>query len=447
MTTAIPVTNVDTSAEPNQRSFAPSALTADRDAECQADKLPMILAVDDRQDSCQDNLAAIDMALADVEVQVVHARSGNEALSLLMRHEFAVILLDLEVDDLNSFETAALIRGNRETRGVPIVFITASKGGEGLMFLGYESGAVDYMHKPLDPAILQAKVRFFLDVYLQKAELEREVVRRRQVNKQLKSSQLKLKTQADALKRSNEELEQMAFVVSHDLQEPLRKVTAFCQLLEQSCGDKLNAEERTYIDFAVDGARRMKELISDLLALSRVGNHGTTRSPTCAEKAINEALINLEYVIEEAGADVTHDKLPTVMGNNRQLAQLFQNLIGNAIKYRLDDRPPKIQITAKQTNGEWLFSVQDNGIGISRDYQAKIFEIFKRLHTRSEYSGTGIGLAICKKIVGSLGGRLWVESEEHVGSTFFFTLHKAKKTDNEQQSPNATLEELAQTDA
>ena len=231
-----------------------------------------------------------------------------------------------------------------------------------------------------------------------------------------------LSKQSAELKRSNKELEQFAYVASHDLQEPLRTVAGCTQLLAKRYKARLDADADEYITHVVNGVVRMQSLIRDLLAYSRVGNRRREYQPSSSQAAVEQAVANLQTAIQESGAVVTRDHLPDVLADESELIQVFQNLIGNAIKYRRPE-PPEIHVSARESSeNEWTFSVSDNGIGIEPQYYERIFGLFQRLHGRNEYSGTGIGLTITKKIVESHGGRIWVESEAGKGSCFNFTL-------------------------
>lgn len=223
------------------------------------------------------------------------------------------------------------------------------------------------------------------------------------------------------LERSNQELQQFAYVASHDLQEPLRMVSSYLQLLERRYRDHLDQDAKDFITFAVDGAKRMQALINDLLAYSRVGTRGKEFQPVQLDEIMLQARNNLKIAIEEQEAEIACDSLPVVQGDDTQLIQLFQNLIGNAIKFH-GEQKPRIQIQKERHNGHWKFSVSDNGIGIDPQYAERIFLIFQRLHNRDEYPGTGIGLAICKRIIERHGGRIWVDSRLGDGCTFYFTL-------------------------
>jgi PAS domain S-box-containing protein len=238
-----------------------------------------------------------------------------------------------------------------------------------------------------------------------------------------------LKLHAEKLARSNAELERFAYVASHDLQEPLRMVASFTQLLGKRYSGKLDETADRYIEYAVDGARRMQQLIVDLLAYSRVNSKDLDLRQAECEEVMRDAMRNLQVVIDERGAVIDWDTLPTIRVDQGQFTQLFQNLLGNAIKFTPSGERPRIHISAADTGAEWVLSVQDNGIGIEPRHADRVFEIFQRLHTRTDYPGTGIGLAVCKKVVERHGGKIWVESQPGTGSTFRFTVPKQGRTE------------------
>ncbi len=243
----------------------------------------------------------------------------------------------------------------------------------------------------------------------------------RDISERKKSEEHLLKTVGE-LKRSNEELQQFAYVSSHDLQEPLRMVASYTQLLAKRYKGRLDSDADEFIAFAVDGCNRMQGLIQDLLAYSRAGTTGKALSEVSGEDALQGALTNLRITIEQSCAVVSHDSLPAIRTDETQLTQVFQNLVGNAIKYRSAEAP-RVHVSATKNGGnEWIFSVRDNGLGIAPQYFERIFILFQRLHGRNEFEGTGIGLAICKKVLERLGGRIWVESQLEKGSTFYFAL-------------------------
>jgi len=240
----------------------------------------------------------------------------------------------------------------------------------------------------------------------------------------IRRAERELAARARDLERSNADLEQFAYVASHDLQEPLRMVASYVQLLSRRYKGKLDKDADEFIAFAVDGAERMQRLIRDLLTYSRVTRMGRSLESVDLTQAMRSALANLKVAVEEAGAAVTCDLLPVVKGDATAVTALFQNLLGNAVKFR-NERPPKIHVGARRQGDEWLFTVRDNGIGFDPQYAERIFVIFQRLNTRERFEGSGIGLAICKKIVERLGGRIWAETSPGEGSTFFFTLPAA----------------------
>ncbi len=257
------------------------------------------------------------------------------------------------------------------------------------------------------------------------AKVARDITSQKQAETRLASQALEMAQYNKELASSNESLERFAYVASHDLQEPLRTVHSFAQLLASRYEEKLDTDAREFIQFITDGAKRMQELIHDLLAYSRVDTQGKPFASVSLSEVVRRILDDLKTTIEERNVSVRYDTLPTIQGDPTQVGQLFQNLISNAIKFQ-KDHPPEIDISVVEQDQEWAFSVRDNGIGIDSQYHDKIFTAFKRLHTLEEYSGTGMGLAICKKIIDRHEGKIWVTSQLGQGSTFHFSIPKPK---------------------
>jgi signal transduction histidine kinase len=311
------------------------------------------------------------------------------------KNNYDVVLADYGLPSWTGLETVEILR--QEGLDIPVIMVTGALG-ETKAVECIKQGAADYVLKESLARLPEAVRGAIQDKKL------REESRRTH----------------EELARSNRDLEQFAYVASHDLQEPLRMVATYTQLLAERYEGKLDANADKYIHYAVDGALRMQTLVRDLLAFSRVGRQPESAQPIDGNTVVESAITNLHAAIEESGAQVFYAKLPAVVADRSELVQLFQNLIGNAIKFR-SSAPPKVRITAEKKKREWLFSIADNGIGIDPQHAELIFVIFKRLHTHAEYPGSGIGLAICKKIVERNSGRIWVESEPGHGSTFKFT--------------------------
>jgi signal transduction histidine kinase len=343
----------------------------------------------------------------------VVAQGGEEGVE---RAEFVrpdLILLDVMMPGVDGFETCRRLKAGAATRDIPVIFMTAL-ADTGDKLAGFSAGAVDYVTKPLNGAEVLARIDTHLSLYAlrqqlaaQNDELQREIAAHEE-------------TQA-ALRRSNAELEQLAYVASHDMQEPLRMVASYLQLVAQRYRGQLDADADEFIGYAVDGAKRMQALINDLLAYSRVATKARPFEPTDCNRALDMAQSNLRIALQDSGAQVTRGPLPVVMGDPTQLTQLFQNLVGNAIKFKRVD-PVQVHIAAEPRDAGWCFTVTDNGIGIEPEYHERIFALFQRLHGRGEYPGTGIGLAICKRVVERHGGTIAVRSQPGEGSTFWFTL-------------------------
>jgi two-component system, sensor histidine kinase and response regulator len=335
----------------------------------------------------------------------VAVASGAEALERLRADRFDVVLLDFMMEGMNGIDVLRTVKADPDLRENAIVMLSAF---DEVADIGHslEIGAEDYLLKPFDRIVLTARLN---------AVLERKRLRNLE---RCRTSQLEIAQ--NELRRSNEDLQRFASVVSHDLQEPLRMVTSYMQLLERSLGADIKGEQREYLEFAIDGGRRMSELIRDLLSYSNVSSSEARCETVDLQEIVKQVKVHLRAVIEEANAQIISTGLPKLTADHSQLMQIFQNLIGNALKYR-SDRPPIIHVRAMEQTTQWLISVSDNGLGIDRENCQRIFEMFRRLHDRS-IPGTGIGLAICQRVVERWGGKIWVESETGQGSTFFFTI-------------------------
>jgi signal transduction histidine kinase len=279
-------------------------------------------------------------------------------------------------------------------------------------------GDLEHVVRASGPPDIVALAR---DIDDMRRSLVDQVATARAAGEQVEAARLELEQQAADLERSNQELEQFAYVASHDLQEPLRKVASFCQMLERRYRGQLDERADQYIAFAVDGAKRMQLLINDLLAFSRVGRVTSSQTDVDMDDCLRSALRSLETLIEESAADVSAEPLPTVHGEAGLLTLLLQNLIGNAVKFR-GEADPRVRLTVRRNGEEWEFACSDNGIGIEQQYAERVFVIFQRLHPKERYEGTGIGLAMCKKIVEYHGGRIWVDSDGDFGTTIRWTL-------------------------
>jgi two-component system sensor histidine kinase/response regulator len=348
---------------------------------------------------------------------VVVAQGGEEAIQRAALVRPDLILLDVLMPGIDGFETCRRLKAAEATRDIPVIFMTALSD-TAQKLTGFEVGAVDYVTKPLDGAEVLARVQTQISL----AAMRRALTER---NAQL-AQEVAVREQAQAaLQRSNAELEQLAYVASHDMQEPLRMIASYLQLVEQRYVDKLDDDGREFIGYAVDGAKRMQGLINDLLTYSRVGTKARPFEPVSLAAVAATALSHLRVAVAESGARVELGELPQVQGDAPQLVQLLQNLVGNAIKFR-GAEPPLVRLDARPEGPAWWhLRVSDNGIGIEPAYFERVFVLFQRLHSRSAYPGTGIGLALCKRIVERHGGRIWVESQPGQGAAFHFTLPAA----------------------
>ena len=321
---------------------------------------------------------------------------STKAVEIIRRESPDIVLLDVEMPQVNGLDILEEIRASASTAMIPVIILTACEDQETKQ-KALNLGATDFLSKPVDPSDLVPRVRNALLV---------------------KGYQDHLKSYAESLEK---ELEQFAYVASHDLQEPLRMVTSFTQLLALHYKGKLDSEADEFINYAVDGALRLQRLILGVVQYSRIDASRKMFEPVDCQELFEHAVADLREVLKKSRAVVTCGPLPTVMGDEKQLMQVFQNLIDNAVKFR-GDKQPHVHIGAKLQNNVWIFSVRDNGVGMEEKYGEVAFGIFKRLHARDNFHGKGIGLSICKKIVERHGGRIWVESQPGKGSTFYFTL-------------------------
>ena len=406
---------------------------------------PKILLVDDRED----NLLAIETIFEPDGYRFVKANSGREALKILLREfDFALILMDVKMPNLNGFETASLIYERDKLKHIPIIFITANNFGDENLYRGYQAGAIDYIYKPIKPEVLRAKVSVLIDLYRKNRQLLAQEQRLVAINKSLemeikerKASEEKVKhlnrqllENIASLEQANKDLDRFAFMASHDLQEPLRKIRMFSDRLALRYNDVMDDDGRTNIQRIHKAAERMQNLITDILTFSKISVDNPSFVDADMNSLIGEVLIDLDEEIKSKGGKVIVDKLPTLSVNPSLIKPLFHNLIGNALKYSKKDTDPVVRISSEisaQLNGKSAqdvapkycrIYVQDNGIGFDQKYAEEIFGMFKRLHHNSEFQGTGIGLALCKKIVEQHKGYISARSRVNEGSTFIVSL-------------------------
>ncbi len=390
-----------------------------------------ILIVDDEPK----NLTVLETVLSDPAYHLVRALSAEEALLALIDHDFALLVLDIQMPIMNGFELAHMIKKRKRTAQVPIIFLTAYYNEEAHMVEGYDTGAVDYLHKPVNPTVLRSKVAVFADLHRKNRELGSEVEQRRRAEDELRELNetleqrvrertRELEEHAARLRRANDALEQFAFAASHDLQEPLRTVSIYSELLKERCAAGLSMEGSSFLDVIMEGAERMRCLISSLLSYAQADRLEEPAELAVSQEVLEQVIRNLARLIQESEGAVEYENLPSVPVKRVHLEQLLQNLIGNALRYRKQDQPPRIGVAADREGREWHFVVSDNGVGIAPDYHSTIFGLFKRLHG-PEQSGSGMGLAICQRIVERYGGRIWVESALGGGARFHFTLPAA----------------------
>ena len=397
-----------------------------------------ILLIDDRED----NLFSLETILETEGYEFVKARSGREALKILLAEfDFALILMDVQMPNLNGFETAALIFEREKLKHIPIIFITANTYGEENVFKGYRTGGVDYIYKPINPELLKAKVAVFIDLYKKNQQLllqekkllainktlQNEISERRASEQQIIELNKELIKNIDGLEKANKELDRFAFMASHDLQEPLRKIRAFSDRLAEKNKDRFDEDDKLNLSRIQKSAARLQELIKDILSFSKVSSETYRFETVAMPQLIREVVDDMQTVIQEKNARVvTSDSLPSLSVNTGLIKTVFFNLFSNAIKYAKMDQSPLIEIywDSSDTGMEKYcrIYIKDNGIGFDQEYAELIFEMFQRLHSQQEYPGTGIGLALCKKIAEKHNGFISALSKENEGSTFILSL-------------------------
>jgi two-component system sensor histidine kinase/response regulator len=365
---------------------------------------PKLLLVDD----VEANLISLQAVLSDLPCELVLARSGNDALRALLKHEFALLLLDVQMPEMDGFEVAGHLRSNAKTRDLPIVFLTAMHHTEASALKGYGRGAVDFLVKPIDAAVLRSKVIVFLELYAKKRELAAALEAEQKASRELS--------------RANEALRHFTQAASHDLGAPLRAIQGFLRSLDDEIGGSLAPTPKRYLDRSRNAASRMATLLESLLAYAEL-RRPAEPTQVSLNAILERVASDLTPRIEQSKAELVVGELPVVRGDASRLYQLLLNLVGNALKFRRPDVPPRIVIAAsRRGTSEWLCSVEDNGVGIPSEHASTVFSAFKRLHSQDEYEGSGLGLAICREVVEQHGGQIWVESEPGRGARFCFTL-------------------------
>ena len=338
--------------------------------------------------------------LTEAGFEVHQAASGEEGITQARMVQPDLVLLDIMLPDTNGYLICEMIKSDPLTHDAYVILVSGKKIDSRDQAKGLELGADGYLVRPIS---------------------NRELVARVIALSRLKETEKKLRRTQEDLERSNQDLQQFAYAISHDLQEPLRMITSFLNLLEKRSRDKLDENDLEYIDFAVDGAERMRAMIDGILRFSQVTTRGDEFQSFSSQAACRNAVENLKIMIEESGAAVEFEDLPDLEGDELQITQVFQNLISNGIKFN-QSTSPKVTIQAEGSPGEWIFEVKDNGIGIQMEAQDRIFTIYQRLHTQEEYPGTGVGLTICKRIIQRHGGKIWLDSTPGKGTSIYFSI-------------------------
>jgi signal transduction histidine kinase len=368
------------------------------------DKKPKILIVDDRPE----NLVALETALREVNVEVIRANSGNEALEQTLYHDFVLALLDIQMPEMDGYELAEILREEEKTSDLPFIFISAVYTDNLNVFKGYEQGAFSFITKPFQPEILINKVNFFMEKHQQENELI-ELYK----NLEIKNEELLY---------INKELESFSYSVSHDLRSPLRAINGYAKILMVDYAEKLDPEAKRYIETISKNSQKMWNLIDDLLAFSHIGKKDLEKRLVYTEILIQSIVNDIcnQYSIDKSRFKI-HDLIP-VNADISLLEQVLVNLISNAFKYSKKNPVPCIEIGSSKNEHEITYYIKDNGVGFDMKYYDKLFRVFQRLHGESEFEGTGVGLAIVERIITRHGGKVWAEGKKNEGAVFYFTL-------------------------
>jgi len=400
----------------------------------------MILIVDDKQE----NIFSLKTLLEINKFKVDTALSGEEALKKVLKNTYALIILDVQMPDMDGFEVAEAITGNKRSKDTPIIFLSAVNTDKRFITRGYTSGGIDYLVKPFDPDILLLKVNTFCRLFEQTQELnlihkslQEEIEERKKIEseleKRVQERTKELQQTNKELETANNELRQFAWVASHDLQEPIRKIKVFSLIIKEKFG-AASEKAQSYVDKVIQSSERMMKLIHDLLNYTELSDTGST-TLVDLNKVVEEVLIDFELLIKEKNAVINTGPLPKLEIVKIEAVQIFQNIISNALKYSKAGVPARVDIKSElvpapgsgsSNNTHCKITISDNGIGFDESYINKIFNMFQRLHGKGEYEGTGIGLAIVKKIIEKHDGTIVAQSRENEGATFIITLPLAK---------------------
>lgn len=408
----------------------------------QADPRVNILLVDDEPA----NLHALQAVLEPLDQNLITAPSGTQALRQVLEHDFAVILLDVQMPDMSGIETAAMIRERERSKATPIIFLTGVVKTAEMMFKGYSAGAVDYLMKPVISGVLRAKVEVFVELAQVRHSLQQEIAERARIAGDVSRLNMVLEQRNEDLTAANSDLEAFSHSVSHDLRMPLRHIQAYVSMIEESALAKLNADEQRRLRGVREAAQRMSQLIDDLLAFSRIGRTAMRKVPVDLNAMVQAVITELQPELKTRKVEWTLQQLPYISGDRALLYQVFLNLLANAVKYTRTRSEARIQVFAVEQDDEIIVGVKDNGVGFDPAYSDKLFGVFQRLHSATDFEGTGVGLANVRRIVQRHGGRTWADSVPNEGATFYFSLPAPDKSACDMAAPGTLVEGRVPTD-